>query len=184
MPLHVNSSHCLTGKPGTYLAETSPPKDDILYHERQLLAHEPVLTAELKELQEQKELEYQYHRITSKLSSDQQALLQLHTGIQPTPQTYNNSLYSRQKGYTSGLAGSHMYSGSAPALHSSSNLYPSTGYQSHSHFGSTMPRMGMTKSDYGNYGSKTLMNPQGASNSTTLAYSQNVRNFLQPGVSD
>ncbi|KAA0188481.1 hypothetical protein HAZT_HAZT006397 [Hyalella azteca] len=46
-----------------YLVDTSPPKDDILYHERQLLAHEPVMTEELKELQEQKELEYQYLQI-------------------------------------------------------------------------------------------------------------------------
>ena len=76
-------SFTVTVKP-PYLSTISPPKDDILYHEQQLLAHEPVITKEIKQLQEQKELEEQYLQIASKLTLDQQAILQLHTGIQPT----------------------------------------------------------------------------------------------------
>ena len=101
------------------ITQTSPPKDDILFHEHQLLAHEPVITQEIKELQERKALEQQYHQIASKLSADQQALLQLHTGIAPS-QLYQDDLYGRYStGYSSLLDDSKAFARS----NSNSQLY-------------------------------------------------------------
>ncbi|XP_047739944.1 uncharacterized protein LOC125178991 [Hyalella azteca] len=124
------------------------------------------MTEELKELQEQKELEYQYLQIAGKLSSEQQAILQLHTGIPSTPQPYDTDLYPLRKGYSSTLTGSHLYSGSS-GFHTSGNQYP--GYQT-----SVGNRMDLRRSGYADYPADHSTNP------ATLTHSQNLRNFLQP----